>query len=64
MRIHEAAKLLLNTTDAEFDELRINIKANSLLCPIELVNGPIIDGRHRYMACQKLKIEPESLMSS
>jgi len=43
----------------DFKEFVEDIRRNGLLCPIELYEGKIIDGRNRYRACLELGIEPE-----
>lgn len=42
----------------EFRGLKESIKKNGLLNPIITYCGEILDGAHRYRACQELKIEP------
>jgi protein gp37/ParB-like chromosome segregation protein Spo0J len=59
MKIHEIAQILPEMTPSEFAELKASIKANGLLDPIVLLDGLILDGRHRVKACAQLKIKPE-----
>jgi len=41
-------------TPAEFSELKSDIQSNGCHTPIELYEGQILDGRHRYLACCEL----------
>lgn len=59
MEIHEAAKVMPEMLAQEFNELKADIERNGQLVPIELLDGQIIDGRHRQRACVDLGIEPE-----
>lgn len=45
-------------TDSEFDRLADDIEANGLIEPITLLDGAILDGRHRQRACDERQIEP------
>ncbi len=45
-------------SDEEFKGLKRSIKENGLRDPIARQNGKIIDGRHRFKACQELGIQP------
>lgn len=47
-------------TDGEFQSLKDNIRENGydVNFPILLHEGMILDGRHRYLACMELGIEP------
>jgi len=47
--------------DEEFSELMEDIRLHSQLLPIWMRDGEIIDGRKRFMACQKLGIEPKMI---
>jgi len=58
MRIHPAAMALPDMSPEEFHQLVEDIRVNGLMEPIELLNGRIIDGRHRYKACAAAGIEP------
>ncbi len=55
---HEVANIFPLMGDAELNELVEDIKQNGLLEPIWLHDGKIIDGRNRFYACQKAKVEP------
>lgn len=55
---HPAAELFPMMSDADLAALAEDIKANGQREPIILHKGLIVDGRHRYAACQKLGIEP------
>ena len=53
-----AAKFdLLN--GVEFDRLVDDIRINRLHKPIIMFEGMILDGRNRYRACLKAKVEPK-----
>lgn len=54
---HALCLLLPEMSRAEFDDLRADIKRNGLNHPVTLYQGQILDGRHRYRACQELGIE-------
>lgn len=55
---HRLADLIPTMTDAEFAELREDIAANGLLDPIMLYEDKILDGRHRYRACEETGVCP------
>lgn len=57
--IHEAALIIPPMKDDEYRALVEDIKENGLINPIKLIDGKIIDGRHRQMACDELGIEPD-----
>jgi ParB family chromosome partitioning protein len=42
----------------EFAALKTDIKTNGLLEPIWLYEGKVLDGRHRYFACQETSVTP------
>jgi len=58
LKIHPAANWLPELPAAEYDELKANIAKRGLRDPILVKDGHILDGRHRYRACQELNIEP------
>lgn len=58
MKIHPAALALPEIPDKEFNELVADIAAHGLLSPIELLDGQVIDGRHRLKACKVAQVEP------
>ena len=46
-------------SDPEFEALRLSIKENGQYVPIDVnQDGVILDGHHRYKACQELGIKP------
>jgi hypothetical protein len=55
---HPVADLFPPMADAEYEELKADIKANGLLVAIWTFKGMIIDGRNRYRACLELGIQP------
>ena len=60
----EYASLVPELSSEEFESLKQSIKkANGLYVPI-IVNqdGIILDGHHRYKACQELGIEPKTIV--
>lgn len=60
MEFHEAANLF-PLDETEIQSLAKDIKKNGLLCPIEVFEGKIIDGRRRFMACKVAGIEPDTV---
>jgi hypothetical protein len=58
LEFHPLADLFPMMTQAEADELKVNIKAHGLRDDIVLYNGKILDGRNRYLACKELRISP------
>ena len=56
--IHPLANLLPRMTDEEFKGLVADIKKNGQIEPITIHEGKVLEGRHRYLACEKLGIEP------
>ena len=57
--IHELATIFPSMTGEEFEAFKLDIKQNGLRVPIKTYKGAILDGRHRYQACQELGIEAE-----
>ena len=55
--IHELADCLPSMPEDEFQALKNDISGLGVLEPIILLEGKILDGRHRYRACQELGIE-------
>ena len=58
MKIHEFANIFPLMNAKEFEELKEDIKENSLLESIITFKGKILDGRNRYNVCKELKINP------
>ena len=58
MNIHPTANMLPQLSDAEYAELRDDIRTRGLLEPILRKDGHVVDGRHRLRACNELGIEP------
>jgi len=57
---HAAADLFPLMAEEELGELRQDIAAHGLREPVVLCEGKILDGRNRYLACQKLGISSET----
>jgi len=58
-KIHPVALLMPEMTDLQYLALKEDIKLRGLRTPILLApDGRIVDGRHRFRACQELGIEP------
>jgi hypothetical protein len=60
----EYASLVPELSPEEYESLKQSIKEeNGLYVPIIInQNGIILDGHHRYKACQELGIEPKTLV--
>ena len=58
IRIHPYAEIFPIMTEREIDELAKDIRVNGLKESIWVWNGNIIDGRNRYLACQRAGVEP------
>jgi ParB-like chromosome segregation protein Spo0J len=58
MEIHPVAEAFPAMSAEEFAALTDDIRKHGLLEPIWTYQGRIIDGRHRYWACEELEIEP------
>jgi hypothetical protein len=58
LKIHPAAMWLPELGGSEFQELKQDIASRGLREPILTKSGFIVDGRHRYKACEQLGIEP------
>jgi len=58
----EYVKLVPQISQSDYDSLKTSIKENGLYIPIILnQHGIILDGHHRYRACQELGIEPRTM---
>lgn len=58
MEFHEAANIF-PLDEEHIGELAKDIRENGLLVPIETLDGKIIDGRRRFMACKKAGTQPK-----
>lgn len=56
--IHPLAHLMPEMREAEYVELREDVAANGLREAITLYEGQILDGRHRYRACEETGVWP------
>ena len=59
LTIHPLAMLIPPMSADELEKLTTDIAANGLLEPIVLLDGQILDGRHRYQACLAAGVEPK-----
>lgn len=57
IEFHDAANIF-PLDEEHIAELAIDIQKNGQQVPIELIDGKIVDGRRRYLACQHAEIEP------
>jgi hypothetical protein len=56
MKVHPLAEICPQMDDESFQKLKEDIKENGLRMPIWTYEGMILDGRHRYRACDELDI--------
>lgn len=56
---HSAANIFPLMTESSLNELAADIAEEGLLEPVELVDGQIIDGRNRELACAIAEIDPD-----
>ena len=54
---HEAANIF-PLDDEHLDQLAADIKANGQHVPIEILDGKIVDGRRRSLACRIAGVQP------
>lgn len=59
VEFHKYANIFPLMSNSNLEDLAKDIKKNGLLDPIILYKGKILDGRNRFLACKKAKIEPE-----
>lgn len=59
MEIHEAALIIPEMTEEEFQSLKASIQEYGQRETIKVYQGKILDGRHRARACEELGIEPK-----
>ena len=55
---HTLAATIPPMSEDEYASLKSDIEANGLREPITLLDGKILDGRHRFRACKELNIKP------
>jgi hypothetical protein len=58
--IHPLAKLLPAMSAEEFQTLKADIAVHGQREPITLLDGKVLDGRHRERACRELGIQPRT----
>lgn len=58
MKNHPLSETFPVMGEDEYDALKKDIKLNGLISEIVTHDGMILDGRHRFRACQELKIKP------
>lgn len=58
MEFHEIANVFPMLDDDELEQLADDIVVNGQIRPIMLFEGKILDGRNRFLACQKAKVKP------
>jgi predicted HTH domain antitoxin len=59
MKFHEYAEIYRMLSDEEISALAQDISKRGQLIPIVLYQGQILDGRNRFLACQKAGVTPE-----
>lgn len=59
MKFHALCEMFPLSSEKEIGELAADIKVNGQLSPIAVFQGEILDGRNRFLACQKAGVEPK-----
>ena len=59
MKFHEYAEIYRMLSDEEISALAQDISKRGQLISIVLYQGQILDGRNRFLACQKAGVTPE-----
>lgn len=59
MKFHPISNMLPMMHPMEYEALKEDIQKNGLQVPITRYEGMILDGRHRFKACEELKVEPQ-----
>ena len=57
VKFHPVSALLPEMSATEFDALVEDIRVNGVLVPVTTYHGEIVDGRHRWRACERLGID-------
>jgi len=57
---HDAANIF-PLDEEHIDELAADIKAHGLQVPVEMIGEKIIDGRRRWLACERAEVKPEKV---
>lgn len=60
MLFHDAANIF-PIDDEHIGELADDIRKNGLLVPIELLDGKVLDGRRRWIACGIAQVKPKTI---
>jgi ParB-like chromosome segregation protein Spo0J len=58
---HPAADLLPPMSEEEYAGFKEDMRRHGQRKPIVLLDGKVLDGRHRYRACRELGIEPRTV---
>lgn len=58
MKFHPYSEVFPFLEGTALDELAADIKANGLREPIWLYQGKILDGRNRFIACERAEVDP------
>lgn len=59
MKLHPFCEIFPPMPDDQYRELVEDIRIRGLVTPIIVHEGQILDGRHRWKACQELGVEPK-----
>lgn len=62
MEFHEAACIFPMMTEVQIESLAKDIETNGLIVPIFVMDGRILDGRNRWMACSKISKTPKTII--